>query len=63
MAGTASGYSQSRFITGQVTDRADGLPLPGVNIQVKDTPTGTVTDVDGNYELRVPAGSAALVFT
>lgn len=55
--------SQPRLVTGQVTDQADGLPLPGVNIQVKDTPVGTITDVDGNYEIRVPDASAILVFT
>lgn len=59
----APALSQPRLVTGQVTDQADGLPLPGVNIQVKDTPTGTITDVDGNYEIRVPEASAILVFT
>lgn len=61
--GATPAYSQARFITGQVTDQADGLPLPGVNIQVKETAIGTITDVDGNYELRVPGDSSILVFT
>jgi hypothetical protein len=37
--------------------------LPGVNVIVKGTSTGTVTDVEGNYSLDVPAGGVALVFS
>ena len=41
----------------------DGSPLPGVNVVVKGTTTGTVTDADGAYSLAVPAGGDVLVFT
>lgn len=41
-------YAQQKKITGNVTD-SDGIPLPGVNILVKGTTTGTQTDFDGNY--------------
>lgn len=61
--GAAPGYSQTKFITGRVTDQSDGLPLPGVNIQVKETAIGTITDIDGNYELRVPGDSSILLYT
>src|SRR5690606_7281926 len=37
--------------------------VPGVNILIKGTTTGTVTDVDGNYQLNVPNESDVLVFS
>lgn len=42
-------------ITGTVTDET-GLELPGVNIVVKGTTTGTLTDFNGNYEIEAEAG-------
>ena len=38
-------------ITGRVTDVADGEPLPGVNVLVKGTMNGTITDVEGRYTI------------
>ena len=49
-------------VTGTVTDDA-GEPLIGVNIMVKGTSTGTVTDLDGNYRLSVPEGEVVLLFS
>ncbi|MDF1548737.1 MAG: TonB-dependent receptor plug domain-containing protein, partial [Bacteroidales bacterium] len=43
-------------ITGKVTDAKDGMPLPGVNIQVKGTSVGTITDFDGNYIISASSG-------
>lgn len=43
-------------VDGQVTD-ARGEVLPGVNILVEGTVTGTVTDLDGNYSINAPRGS------
>lgn len=56
-------WAQSRSISGNVTDLSDDTPLPGVNIIVKGTTTGTVTDVDGNYKLTVPEDAQTLVFS
>ncbi len=56
-------YAQNRTILGTVTDKNDGLPLPGVSVTVKGNRTGTVTGIDGRYKLAVPAGSQTLVFT
>lgn len=50
-------------ITGKVTDGESGEPLPGVNVLVKNTTIGTVTDVNGNYSLNVPDEAATLVFS
>jgi iron complex outermembrane receptor protein len=44
-------------LTGTVTDKADGKPMPGVSIYVPDLKLGTVTDVNGKYTLtRLPKG-------
>ena len=57
-----SGFAQDRTITGQISEE-DGTTLPGVNVVIKGTTTGTVTDIDGNYRLTVPADEAVLVFS
>ena len=54
-------FAQST-ITGKVTAKDDGQPLPGVNIVVKGTTTGTITDFDGNYSLQAEA-AAVLVYS
>ena len=41
-------------VTGMVKNAEDDSPLPGVNILIKGTSLGTVTDIDGNYNLNVP---------
>ena len=53
-------YAQKE-ITGTVND-ASG-PLPGANVFVKGTTTGTTTDFDGNYSITVPDANATLVFS
>ena len=53
---------QQREITGNVTDQ-QGLPLPGVTVIVKGTSIGTVTNMDGDFSLRVPADAEALQFS
>ncbi len=55
--------AQDRTVSGKVTSADDGSPLPGVNIVVKGTTTGAVTDIDGNYKLSVPGDANILVFT
>jgi hypothetical protein len=40
-------YAQDRTITGTVTSKDDGLPLPGVSVVVQGVNTGTVTNADG----------------
>ncbi|MFW6100625.1 MAG: carboxypeptidase-like regulatory domain-containing protein, partial [Bacteroidota bacterium] len=49
-------------ITGTVIDAKTDEPLPGVNIVVEGTTTGTTTDMDGNYTIEAPA-DATLVFS
>jgi TonB-linked SusC/RagA family outer membrane protein len=47
-------------ITGKVTDE-DGVGLPGASILVKATTTGTITDADGSFKLRVTEGADAVL--
>lgn len=57
-----TGVLQQLTITGTVID-ADGFPLPGVNVVIKGSMQGTVTDVNGAYTLQVPDGNSTLVFS
>ena len=50
-------------ITGKVTSSEDNEGLPGVNVIVKGTTQGTVTDVNGDYTIDVPSEDAILVFS
>ena len=54
-------WAQEIEVSGEVFD-TDGFPLPGVNVFVENTSTGTVTDLDGTFSLTVPDNSV-LVFT
>ena len=53
---------QEKIITGKVSDET-GEPLAGVNIVMKGTTIGTVTDVDGNYAVSLPDDATTLVFS
>ncbi len=54
---------QQETITGTVSDAQSGNPLPGVNVLVKGTTTGTSTGNDGSFELTVPSLQDTLVFS
>lgn len=49
-------------VTGKVT-AGDGTPIPGVNVLVKGTATGTTTDSNGDYKLEVLTGDVTLIFS
>ena len=55
--------AQQRTITGTVTDANNNDPLIGVNILVEGTTSGTVTDVDGTYNITMPDGTDQLTFS
>lgn len=48
-------FAQEVTVKGTVTSDLDDFPLPGVNIMIKGTSTGTVTDLEGNYAISVAA--------
>ncbi len=58
---SVSAYAQHR-VTGTVTDASDGSTLPGVSVMVKGTTTGTITDVDGEYQINT-SSDAVLEFS
>ena len=51
--------AQEMNISGVVIDN-DGLTMPGVSVSVKGTTTGTITDIDGKYNLNVQKGATLL---
>lgn len=55
-------FSNGAWYTGTILASEDGTPLPGVNVVVKGTTIGTVTDVNGYYSVYGPA-NAVLVFS
>ncbi|WKN29670.1 SusC/RagA family TonB-linked outer membrane protein [Porifericola rhodea] len=56
-------YAQSNVISGTVTSAEDGTPLPGVNVIVKGTSEGTITNIEGKYSLKVSDQAEVLVFS
>ena len=56
-------WAQERVVSGRVTSQEDGSSLPGVNVVLRGTTNGTVTDTDGNFKLSVPASGGTLVFS
>jgi TonB-linked SusC/RagA family outer membrane protein len=56
-------FSQVHSVTGTVTNAKDGTTLPGVNIMIKGTYTGTATDPDGKYSINVTGKDDILSFS
>lgn len=55
-------YAQTRTITGTVTEKDDGGPLPGVSVMIQGTKTGTQSNAQGKFTIQASTGQA-LVFT
>lgn len=55
-------FAQNRTITGTVTAKEDGLPLPGVTVKIKGTDQGVSTDANGKFSISAQTG-ATLTFT
>src|SRR3989337_4604835 len=58
-------FSQAvaQAVTGTVSDAKTGESLPGVNVLVKGTHLGTVTDVNGRYSIQAPHEDGILIFS
>ncbi len=54
---------EGRFITGSVKTADDKEPIPGVTVLIKGTSNGTLTDLDGNFRIKVPFGITELQFS
>ncbi len=55
--------AQTNRISGTVTSQESGEALPGVNVLVKNSTAGTVTDIEGNYSLNVTGENPVLQFS
>src|ERR1700733_15385819 len=55
-------FAQNRTVTGTVTAKDDGLPIPGVTVKIKGTNSGVQTSTSGKFTISVPSG-AVLVFS
>lgn len=53
--------AQDKTVSGKVTDEKDGSPIVGASVTVKGTNTGTTTDGEGKFSLKVPSTAKALV--
>jgi TonB-linked SusC/RagA family outer membrane protein len=56
-------FAQTRDITGNVTSAEDGSTVPGASIVIKGTTVGTITDMNGEFRLRVPQSARTLVIS
>jgi TonB-linked SusC/RagA family outer membrane protein len=59
----SAAWAQERVVSGKVTSAEDGSSLPGVNVVLKGTTNGTVTDSDGKYRLTIAASGGTIVFS
>ncbi|WP_316816714.1 SusC/RagA family TonB-linked outer membrane protein [Pedobacter nyackensis] len=55
--------AQDRTITGTVTGKDDGTPIPGASVKAVGTTIGTSTDANGKYAIKVAQGQASLEFS
>ena len=63
MVTLGASYAQQRNVTGTVKSADDGLGIPGVNVVLKGTSTGDITDIDGKFNISIPSNNAVLVFS
>ncbi|PCH73267.1 MAG: SusC/RagA family TonB-linked outer membrane protein [Flavobacteriaceae bacterium] len=56
-------FAQSKTISGTVTEKGTGISLPGVNVLIKGTNQGVVTDFDGNFTISSKIENGKLVFS
>ena len=57
------GFAQNYDIGGTIKETTTGLPIPGANIQVKNTTKGTASDLDGNFTLSNVSPGSTIVFS
>ncbi|MDZ7604533.1 MAG: TonB-dependent receptor plug domain-containing protein [Cyclobacteriaceae bacterium] len=55
--------AQERTVNGTVTSSEDNSSIPGVNVVVKGTTIGSITDIDGKYTINVPGDESIVVFS
>ncbi|MBA4057008.1 MAG: hypothetical protein C0490_20000, partial [Marivirga sp.] len=53
--------AQDQVVSGKVTSEDDGSALPGVNVVLKGTTYGTVTNAEGAYRLTLPSSPGSIL--
>ncbi|TLV03744.1 SusC/RagA family TonB-linked outer membrane protein [Dyadobacter luticola] len=56
-------FAQERAVTGTVTAREDGARLAGVNVLIRGTNTGTQTNAEGGFKMKIPADTTVLILS
>ena len=56
-------YQDQIRVSGTINDGSNNQPMPGVNIQVKGTSIGAISDIDGKYSLTAPGKNSTLIFS
>ncbi|NOT74862.1 MAG: TonB family protein [Cyclobacteriaceae bacterium] len=59
----ADDADNAKKISGKVVSSEDGSAIPGVNVMVKNSKTGTVTDSEGNFQLKTEVANPELIFS
>ena len=54
-------FAQNRTVTGTVTAKEDGLPIPGATVKIKGSNEGTQTNAAGKFTLSVPSGASLVI--
>jgi TonB-linked SusC/RagA family outer membrane protein len=60
---TTYAMAQDRTISGTVTAKEDGLPIPGVSVRAQGSNAGGVTNASGKFSIKIPINSKTLVFS
>jgi iron complex outermembrane receptor protein len=60
---SANLFAQTRTVSGQVTDSDTDEAIPGTNVLIQGTTMGTITDIDGKYEIDISSDGATLMFS
>jgi TonB-dependent starch-binding outer membrane protein SusC len=56
-------FGQEKSITGTVSDRSTNESLPGASVLIKGTSIGSITDMDGKFNIKVPPGENVLIIS
>ena len=59
----STAMAQDRTISGTVTAKEDGLPIPGVTVKIQGSKVGSTTNSNGQYTVKTSAGAVVLEFT
>ncbi|MGY0039624.1 carboxypeptidase-like regulatory domain-containing protein [Pedobacter sp. NJ-S-72] len=63
MSIAVAALAQDRTITGTVTGKDDGQPIPGVSVKLRGAQGGAQTGADGKYAIKLPAGATGIEFS